>query len=295
MKINRYVLIFSGLLSILTASYFFVFMKFFPVLAHETLYYCREMAKALTFNLTHNYGTVFFGILLVSVLYSAFRLLTIIVRAYKFRQTLSRYTAGDCELNLSDEVVILREIKPLAFCFGILNPKIYISSGLIELANTKELEIVLRHEKYHLEHRDNLTSLFVTFIESLFPFFPVLKDLVRIYKTDRELLADMAAIKTESDKHFLSSILKKLLRYEPVTIPAFASAIADADTLETRIKSLLLIKVEYRKLKKINLIYSSIFAAMLSTLMVTPIRSQEFHSKNLDAVVVCNQEFSSRS
>jgi beta-lactamase regulating signal transducer with metallopeptidase domain len=34
----------------------------------------------------------------------------------------------------------------------------------------EELEVILRHEKYHLEHRDGLTLLLATVVESLFPF-----------------------------------------------------------------------------------------------------------------------------
>lgn len=230
------------------------------------------------------------------MLYTVFKLLATIVQVYKFSHLLSRSVVKHHKLydvfralKLVNKVVVLHENKPFAYCFGTLNPKIFITTGLVAMVNKKELEVVLRHEKYHLEHRDNMVLLLATFVESLSPFFPILTDLIRIYKTDRELLADQAAIQEEMDKRSLSSVLKKLLQYEPVTIPALAPAIADVDTLETRIKSLLSIKVDYRKLGKKNLLYSAVFVIVLIALMVTPIHAVEFHENGQDAMIVCNK------
>lgn len=294
MRINKHLFIFSSLLTLLTVSYSLVLVKFFPILVHHTFYYCREMAKAISLSLPGNLGVVVFGILIVSVLYTAFNLLATAVKVYKFRQMLSRSVVKDHKLTdifralkLVNKVVILRETKPFAYCFGILNPKIFLTTGLIAMVDRKELEVVLRHEKYHLEHRDNMVLLLATFVESLFPFFPILTDFIRIYKIDRELLADQAAIQGVADKSSLSSLLKKLLQYKPVTIPTLAPAIADADTLETRIKSLLSIKVDHRKLGKRNLFYSTVFVVVLITLMGTPIRAIELHDNGRDAIVVC--------
>lgn len=287
---------------LLIASYFFVLVKFFPILAHHTFHYCREMAKAISLSLPGNLGIVVFGIFVVSALYTAFKLFATVVQVYKFRQLLSRSIIKDHKLSetfkalkLTGKVVLLHEDKPFAYCFGVRKPKIFITTGLVAMVDRKELEIILRHEKYHLEHRDNLILFLATCVESLFPFFPILTDLIRIYKTDRELLADQAAIQGEADKHSLSSILKKLLQYEPITISALAPAIADLDTLETRIKSLLSIKVDYRKLGKRNLFYSVVFVAVLIALMGIPVNAVELHVNGLDALIICNENVSCES
>jgi beta-lactamase regulating signal transducer with metallopeptidase domain len=302
MKVNKHLAIFSSLLIFLTVGYFFVLVKFFPILVHHTFYYCREMAKTISLSFPGNLGTIVFGVLLVSVLYTAFRLAATVIKVYKFRQLLSRSVVKDqtlsktlTALKLTDKVVVLRENRPFAYCFGIRTPKIYITTGLIALVNKKELEVILRHERYHLEHLDNLILLLATLLMSLFPFFPLLTDFIRIYKTDRELLADKAAIRGEDDKTSLSSVLKKLLQYEPIAIPALAPAIADTETIETRIKTLLSIKVNYRKLGKRNLVLSMAFAGMLMTLLGTPVNAIELHDKGLDAMVVCNENVSCES
>lgn len=302
MKINKHLLIFSSLLMILIAGYLFVLVKFFPILVHHTFYYCREMVKAVSLSLPGNLGTVVFGILIISVLYTAFKILATVIQVFKFRQLLSRSIVKDHKLfdifkplKLTGKVVVLREDKPFAYCFGIRKPKIFITTGLIALVDKKELEVILRHEQYHLEHRDNLILLVATFVESLFPFFPILTDLIRIYKTDRELLADQAAIQGGADKHSLSSILKKLLQYEPVTMPSLAPAIADTDTIETRIKSLLSMKVDYQRLGKRNTIISLAFVTILVALIGTPVNAVEVHENGLDALIVCNQNVSCES
>ncbi len=292
-------LIFSSLFALLITSYSFILVKFFPVLVHHTAYYCREMAKVITLNLPEYFGNITIGVLVITAIFSSFKLFVIVYKVSKFRKSLSRsisinptFPAIAKTLNLSDKIVVLREDKPAAFCFGTRKPKIYITTGLIKIINKKELKIVLLHEKYHLEHNDNLVLLLATIAESLFPFFPVLSDIIRIYKTDRELLADQAAIQGGSDKRNLSSILKKLLQYEPLTRPAFAPAIADGDTLETRIKSLFSVKVDYRRLGKRNLFLSFVFVIVLIGLIRSPVIAVEIHRDGLDSMVVCGENVS---
>lgn len=285
MKISKYLFIFSSLLSILVVSYIFILAKFLPILVHHTFYYCREMARIISTKLPGNVGVVIFGVLTISILYTTVRLIATIIRIYKFRERLSQSVLTDH--NLGDEIVVMKENKPFAYCFGIISPKIFITTGLLTIVNKKELEIILRHERYHLEHRDSLTLLLATFVESLFPFAPILTDLIRIYKVDRELLADQSAIRDESDKKVLISILKKLLLYEPMPVPSFAPGIAEIETLETRIKSLLNLKITNNKPSAKNVTYSLIFVVILIGLMTTPIRAIEVHRTGLDAIVVC--------
>lgn len=302
MKINKYLVIFSGLLVFLATGSFFILTKFFPILVHHIFYRCQEMARTISLRLPGNLGTVVFGLLLVSVLYTAARLFATIINAYKFRRLLSRSVVKDYALSVASEslklagkVEVLSDDRPFAYCFGLRTPKIYITTGLLALVNEKELAVILRHEKYHLEHRDNLVLLFATLLTSLFPLFPVLKDLIRIYKTDRELLADNDAAHGSGNEDSLLSVLKKLLQYEPMAITALAPAIADTDTLEARIKSLLSIKVSYRNFSRINVFISVAFTVIFMTLLGTPVNAVELHEKDVDAMIVCSENVSCES
>ena len=302
MKPNKYLVLFVGLFLGLSTMLFAVLQKYFPLFLHHIIYYCQEMAKTLSFRLPGNIGVLVFSLLLVILLTALIKFGMTVAKIYKLRKHLSGNSIKNTslteildKLDLKSRVAIVKSPKPYALCFGVRNPKIYLSTKLLTMLSPKELEIVLKHEKSHLEHRDNLILLIATFIESLFPFFPILTDLIRIYKTDRELFADQAAIQRKADKHSLSVVLKKLLQYEPVTQPALAPAIADMETLETRIKSLLSIKVNYIKLGKRNLINSAIFVAILVGLMTTPIQARELHDNGLDLVVICNKNVSCES
>ncbi|MEP7167431.1 MAG: M56 family metallopeptidase [Candidatus Woesebacteria bacterium] len=260
------------------------------------------MAKTVALHLPGDMGIIVFGVLAGTALYTLFKLAMTLVRVYTFRLSLTKSVVCDDTLtsllrrnNLEGKVFLLENTKPFAYCFGFRRPKIFLSSGLLAVVNKKELEIILRHEKYHLEHQDNFILLFARIVESFFPFLPILTDLIRMYKTDRELLADRAAIQKKEDKNILTSILKKLLQYEPVSTPSFAPAIADADTLETRIKVLCSIPVRHYKLERKNIYSSLIFAIMLVALMSTPVNAVELHKNGIDAMIVCNENVSCES
>ena len=167
---------FASMLIFLAVGHFFVVYKYFQILIHHSIYYCQEMVKALSLGLPGDLGKTIFGLLVLAALFTLVRLLATIFRIYTFRRTLLKTTTqrhGDLynlfeKLDLRDKVTIINQRKPVAFCFGVRNPKIYISIGIIGLMSKEELEVILRHEKYHLEHRDALTLLLATAVESLF-------------------------------------------------------------------------------------------------------------------------------
>ncbi|OGG06145.1 hypothetical protein A2872_04205 [Candidatus Gottesmanbacteria bacterium RIFCSPHIGHO2_01_FULL_42_12] len=297
MRINNYLLGFTGILTILTVSHFFVVFKYFQLLIHHSIYYCQEMVKALSLGLPGDLGKVAFGILMLASLFTLIRLLRTIFEIYSFRKTLSETkTRKDVnlthlleKLNLREKVKIVKQMRPQAFCFGVFNPRIYISTGLLKLMRVKELEVILRHEKYHLESRDPFTMLLAAFIESLFPFFPILSDFIKIYRTDREVKADQFATYKTAGKKSLSLVLKRLLNYKPIINPAFIPGIISADTLEARIQSLLSLKTSYKTIGRRNLFISLVSVIALVGLMVTPVNAIEIHEEGHDVVMLCNQ------
>ncbi len=296
MKINNYLLEFGGLLAFLTVGHAFVVFKYFQVLIHHSIYYCQEMAKALNMQLSGDLGKTIVGVLALAALFSLIKIFVAIFKVYSLRKFLSGkivrtnndFQALFYKLKLCGNVHFFDERKPQAFCFGIRKPKIYISTGLVQIMNEKELEVILRHEKYHLENRDSLILMLAAVIESLFPFFPVVSDLIRIYRTDREIKADLEAVRGAADKKSLAEVFKKLLRYEPTTHPAFTAEIFSIDTLEARIQSFLLFKTTYKKVSLRNLLLSIVSLGALIGLMVTPVNAIELHEEGRDVVMLCN-------
>ena len=58
---------------------------------------------------------------------------------------------------------------PAAFTAGLLSPKIYLTTALLEQVNQRELDIIVRHEFAHVKSRD---PLFKVVFASFACFFP---------------------------------------------------------------------------------------------------------------------------
>ena len=175
-----------------------------------------------------------------------------------------------------------------AFCFGVTSPKIYISTQMLSVATLEEIEAVLRHEKYHLEHNDTLVMLFAVFTESLFPFFPLLSDFISHYQTSRELQADKSAISAmERGKDHLRSILTKLLRHDIYPAYVTAPGFAETHTLETRIRTLIKETPISLSLSVKNVLVSILSVMVLGGLAMAPVQAIEYHYSGEDAVMAC--------
>ena len=294
MKLNKYLILFVGLFVGLNTLLFVVLQKYFPLFLHHVIYYCQEMAKTLAFRLPGNIGMIIFSLLLLAPLTAFVKFVLTIAKIYRFRKHLSGNSIKDAsltkvldKLNLESRVAIVNSSKPYALCFGVRDPKIYLSTKLMAMLSTKELEVVLRHEKYHLEHRDTLTLMLATIFESLLPFFPLISDLIKQYRIERELLADKAAsVGIEGNKH-LSSILTKLLKHEPSFAFVIAPALADIDTLEARIKRLANIPIFSRKFDFKNVVISLLSIGFLFLLALTPVNATELHTQDHDVIMIC--------
>lgn len=294
MKLNKYLILFIGIFVGLNTILFVVLQKYFLIFLHHTIYYCQEMVKTLSFRLPGNIGMVVFSILLLILITALIKFILTVVRVYNLRKDLLRNSIEDMSmsqilnrLDLESRVKIVNSTKPYALCFGVREPKIYLSTKLIKMLSIKELEVVLRHEKYHLEHRDTLTLMLATIFESLLPFFPLISDFIRQYRIDRELSADEAASLGIGGNKHLSSVLTKLLKYEPGFAFIASPAIADVDTLEARIQRLINTSVVSRKFHFKNVAISSLSVGFLFFLALSPVNAVELHTEGHDVMMVC--------
>ena len=296
MKPNSYLIGFGGLSAFLGLSHFFVVVKYFQLLIHHSIYYCQTMAKTLNMQIPSDISRIYIGFLVPAVAYTIIKIGVAVIKIYTFKKTLIKTATnindelGDLcnKLDLRKKVVLLHQHTPQAFCFGLFSPKIYVSTGLLAMMSDKEVEIILRHEQYHLNHKDSLAFLLAAIVESLFPFFPIISDFIRVYRTDREVQADTMAIKESGDKHSLAEVLKKLLQYEPTASTAFVAGIISEDVLEARIRSLLSQKPIRHKAYIRNIVFSATSLVILLGLMVNPVNAIELHDSGRDVVMVCS-------
>lgn len=91
-------------------------------------------------------------------------------------------------------VNVIADDRPQAFCAGYLSPRVYVSSGALELLSREELGAVLLHEEHHRQVRDPLRAACGRILSQALFFLPVLQPLRDLHSDVAELAADAAAV-----------------------------------------------------------------------------------------------------
>ena len=116
-----------------------------------------------------------------------------------------------------DRVEVVLSPRPFAFVYGWLQPRICISTGMIELLSEQELEAVLHHERWHMARLDPLRFLFAQTVAAVFAIVPHVRQMVRAFFLAAEIAADRHAVITMGQAGPLARALAKTMR------PTFAS------------------------------------------------------------------------
>ncbi len=271
---NKYLWIFTTLLlasSLLAGG---VIVKYLPILIHQTIDFCRVIIVGNTSKIfLAGIGTIG-GLTLV-------KLGSMLWKMNIWGRELKALT-----VSIESSVVTFRGERPEAFCMGIFNPKIYISTGLIEKMEQDELATILRHEQYHLDHHDPLIFLIAYITQSLFPFFPFLVDLMDHYRTQREIMADVEA-SAHGNTPVLRRVLQKLIESEPQTEIALVPAISAHATLEARIKVLTGEAYKPKMLGWKRVVLSALMLVVIGVAIGIPIKVVETHNEGVDTINAC--------
>lgn len=294
-KHKSYVIVLGIIVLSIVSLLVSVCQKYLPFFLHSTIYYCQNIIQTVSVQPLSMIASkpLFVGSLAV-MSFIGFRLFALAVQLLKERKQfqhsisphgeLQRITQ---ELTIAAQVRMIKTSQPLAICFGIFRPKIYISSGLLKIVNTNELRAILTHEKYHLDHRDNLVMLMASVVQNLLPFFPIIKDFIKHYRIQRELEADAVAITDHNGNIHLVSALEKLIQHEPQYALVGASGLGVFDTLETRIRYLVH-KTKYKPTITFkNGVISGVFLLVFLALSLAPVQAIEFHDLGGDAIMTC--------
>ena len=295
-KPSKYLLAFASFFVLLGTALFGASQKFLPILLRHTVYYCQSALSSFSMRIPGGIGTFLTGLLLLLVGYAIAKLLISYVKVVSFREKLQTQTKSNevfdqllSTLGLRGKAFLVKNTKSFAFCYGIRHPKIYISTGLFKIMSVSELEAILRHEQYHLEHKDPFIMLLAEIAKSLFPFFPLLSDLIHNYRIEREIAADHQATHGLGSSKSLVSVLKKLLLCDPVEQHAFAPALADHETLEMRIKVLVNKDYRFMKFSVLNIFISTLSVGTFMMLVIAPVQAVEMHSQGNAVMMVCLQ------
>lgn len=141
------------------------------------------------------------------------------------------------QLNLDRHVVVLATRAPLAFSFGLLRPRICVSTGLGAMLSGKELKAVLLHEDHHRRRYDPLRGLLADVLAGTLFFLPIAAELREVFLTSTELEADRHAVRLVG-RPSLAGALHKMLTH-PEAAQLAVPGIAGISATEMRIAELL--------------------------------------------------------
>lgn len=130
------------------------------------------------------------------------------------------------ELGITDHVDLIPDTRAYSFCYGLLRPRICVTTGLLSLLDDAELRALLLHERHHLRQHDPLRILVSEVLAHALSPLPIANLLARRHRVAQEVAADQAAIAGSNSEVPLSSALLKLLttRRDHLHIPAAVGA-----------------------------------------------------------------------
>lgn len=109
---------------------------------------------------------------------------------------------------VEESVVVVECPDLLLFVHGCLQPKIVVSTGVIDALTADELLSVLCHEAHHLRRGDPLRIYMAEVAARSLCMFPVIRDLRNHFATVTEIAADRRAIAHTNRRTLASAVLK---------------------------------------------------------------------------------------
>jgi len=142
------------------------------------------------------------------------------------------------QLQLVGRVCVVRDETAIGFCYGLVHPRVCVSTGMLALLTPQEQRAMLAHEGHHLCRRDPLRKLLVDVLAAGLRFIPLVPLLHHAYQVSQEVEADHAAIAVCGGPGPLAGALVKMLRRtEGVMLPPTAMRLEG--TLDARLRRLL--------------------------------------------------------
>lgn len=157
------------------------------------------------------------------------------VRAHRVR--VPAVLADAAARNRITRVELLPTDASFAFTYGLLAPRVVISSALFEAATADELEAVLAHERYHVATLDPLKTMIARLVPAAFFYLPALDHLGGRYFAGRELAADRRAVRRSGTGAIAGALHKTAGTPSPVLVGS-AAAMNGNDLLDVRIAQL---------------------------------------------------------
>lgn len=211
-----------------------------PLEDRDALWMCLFLPTSADWAL-HVLGYILTGLLSVGLLVGANSLLRQWHRTRRMARSLIkfaqpandyRWSALITTTQLRERVDVISVNKPIAFCYGLVRPRICVSTGVIEVLSRQEFEALLLHEKYHLLNRDPLKTLVARVLASTFFFLPLVSALEQQYSLAKEIEADKYVLLNQGSDRPLFGALYKLLQHAQAA-PTRAGDLAIAGSMDS--------------------------------------------------------------
>ena len=117
------------------------------------------------------------------------------------------------------EVRVFEHRSALAFCAGLVRPRVYVSTATLATLSGDELDAVTAHEQHHVRQRDPLKVFLAGVLADGLFFVPALRQVAARYASLAELAADRAALRVlRGDAAPLASALLAFERADPAVV-----------------------------------------------------------------------------
>ncbi len=143
---------------------------------------------------------------------SAWRQLRASRRFVRALDIVERRSVGGATVTVADEQ------QPVAFCAGLISPRIYVSSGALAALDGDELQAVVTHERHHARHHDPLRIFVARVLADALFFLPAARRLGERYASLAELAADRAAVRAAGNAAPLASALLSFEAADPAVV-----------------------------------------------------------------------------
>ncbi len=214
-------LILSGLIGLAMFKFYKYFTFIIKSLLGDIQTVCGCQAPVSFTN--HPYVITGLFILAVGLLTAILSFIVKSVRIYlKTNRFIKKYTAKKNlaseklnhiaqQINLTGKVMEIQTNEPTVFCYGFINPRICISSAVVNSLSHNELKAVLLHEQHHLKVYEPIKLFLIKIISNALFFIPGIKNLTKQYAVFSELAADETATDNFKNKAPLAQALNKIL------------------------------------------------------------------------------------
>jgi hypothetical protein len=132
----------------------------------------------------------------------------------------------------AERIHVLSSHRPMAFCAGLLRPRVVLTSALLDTLAEDERRAVVAHELSHARDRGPLKMACLRLVLRTFFWVPLLRDLVDRSVLLSELAADRAAIAATSTSALAGALA------EVLPAPAFGGSVGLADHAAARVDRL---------------------------------------------------------